>query len=1383
MATYRYNVVVDVQINASGASGAKATGGLSAIEQEAKRVGQAATRALNDSYLQQQRDLTAHNARMSQLATERRNATIADFNDQRAQYTRNIQRQYDEAQRIEGQAIERNAAAAAEKQRRSLVRYFQQAGLSNDPAAINAQTQRNATVQSNLRAFASKEVEDGMANISRIVNDQKFTDGFRKISAEATNANRSLGLFTQAFKGAFIGALTGFAVRATLGNLESIVGAIEKAGVESVNAAARFQTSTNALAVFTGSTASARSELLGLDTVARNTVGLRMEDAEQGAVRLRALGFEAKTVQNLVVGLAKQRLISGVDDEGAIQKVIVNLQQLRAGSPQVQRDIQQMILALPSLSVEIQRAFGSVERFKSALRRDPQAALDKFAEQLAKAQAPAGGLTNAIEKLEDAAIAAGRKFGEPIIDPLTKDIINLTEWVDRNADRWASWGQAVADAIQGASDVWRGFRELFPEPSNDPVASTLTRIALGVGTAGISEGLIQLQNAGKQAREQAEAAAAPFAERFRPGDLNRDFTVNFNRPGIFQTDAQREATAQADQARRTAAQQAENARIQDLKSEELYAKEDIAINRSRYSTKLAQLDSYVRNNTQEELEFTRNQGRLQQQELREELSLTRRSFDERIRLNAGNEDEIEKLQSERRIAVADINEKIAANEYRTQKQIQEQEKRILTERRQALIEFKNLQIQEVQQAASAATTQIERQITDTGTGFDELIRIVTDSNNEIARLTRERFQTQLQDTALTAEQRINIEKEMNLELLKIATDTADKGIEINKRRIEEQKRQIQEFSDFTVSRIQTTGSFVSGALGFIFGPGATSARSGQLLQSLTNAPEDQADQLRRQIADSQQRRTALGGSRPLDPQNRFDANNPNFAESMGLKAQEDIWQGEIDNLRKVKNDLLPLMEEIRAAVDKFQATPEGLDAFDADQILRRQRAETDAAEKQIRTQQQIVELSKPGIEQTREQLKLDQMTDEARVLAIKHLQEQEDQYRQSIVALEAYNKALAEGDAIATANAQRTAIKSRETQEGGLRQNLFNLAEIIKNGGTIDALRIQEGVLQNIVDLRNQEVEAVIAIDEAQRAINQQSVYSQNRADAAVDRFLATQKGITEIVSDTKINLLTTAYSGLEAVADRLTRKFGAFRDVMRELLAGLLKFVANKFLGPLFGSGGLFGGGGGSASGGGGGGGIFSGLFGGGGGGGGGGGALCPCRRCSAEMPGAEYSTLVSGVMLLVVVVELEAYRFCRTASQPLTSSAVLLAAVVCWVLARRNPRLWAALSALAAWGSGPWLPFCFRSLAALWALPLAARRRPGVSLAGSAAVFWAPLSGSGLSGSLLPALPFSEPWPLHWPYSVLWPRLPARRSWSGRTFSGVMRPESETSGPAIRR
>ena len=196
------------------------------------------------------------------------------------------------------------------------------------------------------------------------------------------------------------------------------------------------------------------------------------------------------------------------------------------------------------------------------------------------------------------------------------------------------------------------------------------------------------------------------------------------------------------------------------------------------------------------------------------------------------------------------------------------------------------------------------------------------------------------------------------------------------------------------------------------------------------------------------------------------------------------------------------------------------------------------------------------------QQEIDQTLSDQTSFAFTQAQKRIEFYREAIAGLtEDLNKLK---------NADPATLRQLDDQFRGekLQERIGQYTEInrlkydLANSPYINSLEIERSYLEDLAVLRNQETEAIIAGNRSRLEIAQQGIYSQNRADASVLQVLAQQKGITEIVSDTKINLLTTAYSGLELVADKLTRKFGAFRDVIKDLISNLLKLALNKLFG-----------------------------------------------------------------------------------------------------------------------------------------------------------------------------------------------------------------------------
>ena len=337
--------------------------------------------------------------------------------------------------------------------------------------------------------------------------------------------------FSGGLSGGVVGGLAGGAVLAGVSALKSgvseLAGSVEDLSVKSVTLAGNFEETRNALAVFAGSTAEARRELSAIDKIALNTPGLKLEVAEVGYQRLRALNFEAKLSQDLIKGLGTQRVLSGASSD-AVDRVITNLIQLKSGAGTA-TDVRQTIGQLPTLLPVFQKAFGTQDfgDINKAFKTDPQA-LQKFAAELSKTQSAQAGLNVSIEKGSDALAQAGRVFGEPILDPLTKDIQGLTKLLNENQSTFARWGQSAADALRGVSEAASAIGGSQGGGVAGRVLGAGVRGSLAIGTYGISETAIRgfqtFSDLGRKSREKQEAE-----------DANKSFSELVSKNGGFET--------------------------------------------------------------------------------------------------------------------------------------------------------------------------------------------------------------------------------------------------------------------------------------------------------------------------------------------------------------------------------------------------------------------------------------------------------------------------------------------------------------------------------------------------------------------------------------------------------------------------------------------------------------------------------------------------------------------------------------------------------------------------------------------------------------------------------------------------------------------------------
>lgn len=970
-----------------------------------------------------------------------------------------------------------------------------------------------------------------------------------KITEQTGKGSAAFGMWGQAFKGAFIGAVAGIAFSTIISGLTGIVSTTKDLIVTSVELAAKFEMTRNAMTLFTGSAAAGRAELSHLADLAKSTPGLRLEDAETGATRLRALGFQAKVVNDLVVGLAKQKLISGVDDVQAMNRVIVNLQQLSAGSPQIERDIRQMVLALPSLSLEINKAFGGVEQFKKALREDSGDALAKFAESLAKAQAPAAGLTDATGKLLDAWTKAGRAFGEPILEPLTRVFKDLTFAVEGNLSMFKSWGTGVANAIQGISVV---VKELTPGPPTSPqgaVGREVAQVAAGKTAEVLGLSLI--------GGPLGVAVGAGYHALGAVGELD---PVLSGSAGTAQglLDAQRAAAFNAS----ARSQQRQDSIVKQLSRSGKETKSDIDVQKSLMSVQLALRESFQRNTLADERRYQQDIASIKMAGIQNEVAILTNGLQKQLDIADGDYAKRTELLTEynKDILVLNAQQQIArATELKQQSELQ---KRFQSELRRDMTEFNDLQTRASQQSLRAVEFDIEKRIEVTGTGYDELKSVVDASEKDTTRIIADNVKLRLQDATLTDLQRVNITKQANLDIQDAQEQHRQKLIEIDERKLKQQLEQIRFYTE-KASQASTLGADRYGSIASSMQLGKIDKNFvGNLGQMLFGGDIDEQFKVLKNQLDSLKRiySTTLG-SVPDNMKATLAASAPMEALNEQIKTQVDM----VHSLDAATSDqtkeiyrAIKAYQEGKSSLEDLQHTQ--LQAFDNEQTLRVKAMSDRIAGLGDEYGKTAGASAKAAV-----QLKIDAALEERRQYQSEQSAKRAEFYRGTIAGLTEEFEKLKNADPEILRNLKDAALGTGMTDRDAAMRTMRQ-QEVILGDKKLTQMARETAYLTQIVALRQQEFEAILRIDKAHLAIDQKLVYSKNQADASVLEFLAQQKGITEIVSDTKINLLTTAYSGLDAVASRLTRSFGAFRDVARDLLANLLKLFANSLFGKLFG-------------------------------------------------------------------------------------------------------------------------------------------------------------------------------------------------------------------------
>ena len=347
------------------------------FEANLKKLGSTDFKALGNDLLKQ--------AQIEKVLEQTKRATVQTLTEEVKLERQKLGLQRDQLKTQQQALSSKNKSDPLLKAALAEVKNYQQETIKRE-REVTKSIEREAKLQSDARARAAKKTaNDFISSLNPPAGGGgSFGDSFiNRVGGSA---------FSGGLSGGVIGGLAGGAVLAGVSLLKSgvseLAGTIEDLSVKSVTLAGNFEETTNAVAVFAGGTANARRELAAIDKIALNTPGLKLEVAEVGYQRLRALNFEAKLSQDLIKGLGTQRVLSGASSD-AVDRVITNLIQLKSGAGTA-ADVRQTIGQLPTLLPVFQRAFGTQDfgDINKAFKTDPQA-LQKFAAELAKTQSGA----------------------------------------------------------------------------------------------------------------------------------------------------------------------------------------------------------------------------------------------------------------------------------------------------------------------------------------------------------------------------------------------------------------------------------------------------------------------------------------------------------------------------------------------------------------------------------------------------------------------------------------------------------------------------------------------------------------------------------------------------------------------------------------------------------------------------------------------------------------------------------------------------------------------------------------------------------------------------------------------------------------------------------
>jgi len=991
------------------------------------------------------------------------------------------------------------------------------------------------------------------------------------------------------FGGTFLGVLAGGgalgAISATIGLVTSLANEVKDLGIESVKLAGDFEVTVNSMRVFTGSTSAAKAELADMDKLARNTPGLRMADAEAGALRLRALGFEAKVAQDFVVGLAKHKLLSG-SDEMAMQRVLVNLTQLSTGSPRMSQDIKEMILSMPTLRNAMIDTFGTIEKFKAELQQDPDAALKKFAAGLKNTETASAGLNDGVGKLLDSLIDAGRQFGEPLLDPLTSDVKDLTQFVYDNRDAWKNWGQGVADAVQGASDVVRGAKALshflgldIPDEDAGILRRGLreggrmgVRTAVGIGTSGLSEAYFGLQNLGETERKKQEEKK--LAESFsKESEIRRQLGLSDSFVGPVSEDMIKERAAAELTRTRTEAADAELKRLREVEFSPSYRDKNLQFLNDAFALEQAQRDSHLRFTLQQELDFQSQSSNARRNNIQQQILLQKSYFDRQLQLADDDKDKIEAIEIDKAKVLSGLNRELYENEFKAHKQRLELEKQIADQKRKALIDLKALQITGLSSGRESQLFDINRQLGKEVGGaesqFQKLIDVTNSSYQKIAQLTRDSYAEQLKDQSLTAEQRTNLEFKLQLDLQQLAEQNRRALIEIDDRKtqriLENLRRQREEASANYKYLSERASSFSTQ----FFNPETFSSQS--LSGYKTNVLKNQDHEF--WSVDTELRDQSIKSSAAADLYAQ-QLKSPDISQA-ALNALSDAYFNAANRVATLKERFNELVEDTPKGYYEFARladtiSTKNVGAFDelSTAILKHRQnlnsadvdSEIDYWETQIKLAQVATNGQKDAEKEREAIFQRNQARRKKEKLDLDQLAESTDQYANSLKGLAEKLRNLHTDDKTQAGTLYGVRQQILKEQIALAEENI-SLEERIGRVGEDSADRYRNAWLKATLEVRDARIQANEDIIKSNVRLDDATKVHGVQVKASFLRHLEDQKTATQATSDLLTGLYDKAAEGLDKLFDKgKVGKIPVIGDYLKAMARTQLTQTARRF-------------------------------------------------------------------------------------------------------------------------------------------------------------------------------------------------------------------------------
>lgn len=1188
METYQYNVVISIGIDRSQFSSGKeaAKTELRQWEQEVinsqARMTQARRQSANDErrIMQEQVEVNAR------TIAERQQARIADFKAQQDLYNQELQSRARNLEKIktlevesyaqrlalhqsfvnslnrQQQTAEQNAVArSATAGQGTVTGAFTPSIIPTAPTQtglINQATNLQANQQALLRQFAGNQLNDAARNIQNLTGQNIL------LNETVQQGAKHWGMWGQAFKGAFVGAVAGMSFSLIISGMSSIVDKMFELIKTSVQLAANFEQTRSALTVFTGSATLADRELAALDETARNTVGLSLPSARDGYQQLRSLNFEAGLSRKLLAGLGKERLLSGADEQ-SVQRVITNLVQLSSGSSRASQDVKEMIHAIPRLAQEFQQAYGTLDfkQIGEMFKKDPEGALKKLANQMEQTKNISGGFNDALLKMNDEIQRIEEKAGKPLMQTLTSDILLLTRAIHDSTSTFIGWGVEIEHTYTGLKKI----------------IGLASQYDFGLPTMGFRPPSTEANNIGENIWEGIwKPSWWTIANKF--GDSGRLQTATEIDNGVEQRLAER---AQLSLKRQMQAERDRQEQLDRLKGE-MQTRQSVVKDSFRLTQ--AGLDSVLRYTPSQDMAYAKASGELKSQQLDAEYSIAKAHLAKMLELNKSNDKELFAANQEFARETAKYNADKVENELKTQRQIAEIDKRIQDERRTANLEFLTIQTEQNKNAYDVIVKDTDRYLAETDSiatsAFNRLSASATTYYDKAIESNRKALELQLQDRTLSDEKRQNLINANHNTEIKLEQEKTDALYDINQKYFARQVQIANQTSQFLQTQASNDLSKLK-SLQTVFERGLFFGQT-----SLTNLSKafgiKAGATLSGGIELFQKGNLSVYDvqAKALDERHKKEQENLGLEIKLNERLQKIEQERLLSNARTSLNNTDVRIANAQREVDRNPDSEYWKDSLKFWQTEKQTTLDTINQMEKGLIRGESAEARR--LDNARELLK--QKKEE---LGVTQDLEQTDLKRTSdIRELNKIYQDILDGKykAVLIDNQEITLAQERQALAVDYQTKILTL-----NEDKLLTLYRQNEAQKVYNELTQRELDAVTSIDKSRILLADQAVYHKNQADAKVLDFFASQKGVTDIISDAKIGVITSAYTQLDNVIRSLTKSFGFASDAVSQFLSSLLKLALNKIFMRLFGldangnavsfgtlpNGGVYGGGGGA--------------------------------------------------------------------------------------------------------------------------------------------------------------------------------------------------------------